>query len=405
MSNVFQNLTNGLAQLKNFYEGPIVSQFNDDMPAYRAFEKDKKSWSGLQVVRPLKVIRNQGIGATSDGGVLPAIGYQQTVQAIIASKYNYLRFGITGPMIKSSQSDVGSFVRSAAYNLEEGYTDLKNDVSRQMLYNGNPWLSRLNAGAVATTSITVKGREDGEPAAKFLDTGMLVDIVTSAGVVQASGVSISAMTATPTGTTATLTLSAAVTASTNDYVIRSGSYGNEIQGVLTAEDGNTTVVYNVDRSLYMQYQGNVIDLSAAQLTLDSMQQAYDEAQRRGGGDFTAILCDYPSRRMYQKLLTPDKRYINTVEGDGGFANNKQSYLEFNGTPLVADKYASPRFVFLDKNAFVNYVLAELEFADETGTMYIAQAENDQLEARIRFFANMFNQKPSASSVLQNYISP
>jgi hypothetical protein len=91
MSNVFQNLTNGLGQLKNFYEGPIVSQFNDDMPAYRAIEKDKKSWSGLQVVRPLKVRRNQGIGATTDGGDLPAIGKQNVQQAIIQAKYNYLR--------------------------------------------------------------------------------------------------------------------------------------------------------------------------------------------------------------------------------------------------------------------------------------------------------------------------
>ena len=38
-------------------------------------------------------------------------------------------FGITGPMIKSSQSDIGSFVRSAAYELEQGYNDLKTFVN------------------------------------------------------------------------------------------------------------------------------------------------------------------------------------------------------------------------------------------------------------------------------------
>jgi hypothetical protein len=405
MANVYQNTTNGLGMLKNFYEGPIVSQFNDDMPAMRTFEKDKKSWSGLQVVRPIKVRRNGGIGATSDGGNLPAIGQQGTVQAIIAAKLNYLRFGITGPMIKSSQSDIGSFVRAAAYNLEQGYIDLKNDLNRQFSYNGNPWLAKLASAAVATSSVSISGRETGEAALKFLDADMVVDIVSSAGVVKASAVTISSTSGTPSATTATLVLNSAVTASSGDYVIRSGSYGNEIQGTLTAEDGNTTTIYNVDRSTYQAYQGNVIDNGGDQLSIDDMQTTYDEGQRRGAGEYTAILTDFTSRRFYQKLLTADKRYSNTIKGDGGFADKSKSYLEFNGVAIVADKDAPPLMQFIDKNSFVNYVLCEMEFADETGKMFIAQPEKDQLEARVRFFANMFNEKPSASAVLKTYVSP
>lgn len=406
MANVFQNLTNGLGQLKNFYEGPIVSQFNDDMPAMRVFEKDKKSWSGLQVVRPLKTRRNQGIGATSDGGNMPAVGVQGTAQAIILAKYNYLRFGITGPMIKASQRDVGSFVRSAAYNLEEGYKDLKNDLNRQVTYNGNPWLARLNSAAVATTTITAKGREDNEPALKFLDVDMVCDIVDSSGVVKASGVTISSITGTPNGTTATIVFNSAVTASANDYIIRTGAYGNEIQGTQTAEDGATTTIYNIDRSTVLAYQGNVLDLGGlVQLNLDDMQEIYDEGARRGGGNYAAILTDFPSRRMYQKLLTADKRYVNTVKGDGGFAAKDKSYLEFNGIAIVSDKDHSPCFQFINSEAFTNYVLSEMEFADETGSMYIAQAERDQLEVRVRQFNNFFNEKPASGALLKGYLSP
>src|SRR4051794_7280592 len=119
MANNFQGVTSGLAELKNFYQGPLVSQFSDDVAVYRGSEKGKFPWSGYQVVRPVKVRRNQGIGATSDGGNLPAIGRQTTVQALIVAKYNYLRFAITGPMIEASKADVGSFVRSASYELEE----------------------------------------------------------------------------------------------------------------------------------------------------------------------------------------------------------------------------------------------------------------------------------------------
>jgi len=42
-----------------------------------------------------------------------------------------------------------------------------------------------------------------------------------------------------------------------------------------------------------------------------------------------------------------------------------------------------------------YVLSEMEFADETGSMYIAQTDVDQFEVRIRHFVNLFNEQPAA----------
>jgi hypothetical protein len=172
MANLFQGLTSGLAELKNFYQGPIVSQFNDDVPVYRAAEKDKKSWSGQQVIRPIKVRRNPGIGAVADGGNLPAIGRQTTEQAIIQAKFNYLRFGVTGPMIKASQSDVGSFVRTAAYELEQGYQDLMTDANRHFAWDGTGYLASVSTAAVATTTLVIAGRETGDSALRFVDVGL-----------------------------------------------------------------------------------------------------------------------------------------------------------------------------------------------------------------------------------------
>lgn len=405
MSNQFQTISSGLAELKNFYQGPIVDQFNEETAIYRGAELGKESWSGYQVVRPLKVRRNQGIGATSDGGTLPAIGRQTTVQALIQAKFNYLRFGISGPMIKASQSDIGSFVRSAAYELQEGYKDLQSDANRQMSWDGTGTLARMNTAAVATTSIVVKGREDGEAALKFLDVGLVFDVYNGSSLVQA-GVEITAITSgDASSSTATLTVTPALTASANYTLVRANSYGQEIQGLLTQLDGATTTVFNIDRSSYPQTQGNVINLSGGQLTLDKMQQAWNDALRRGAGKIAAIYQDYDSLRMYQKLLTPDKRYANTLNGDGGFSDKTKTYLEFNGSPMVADKDCPKRMFFLPSDVVKKYVLAEMEFADETGSMYIAQVSADQLETRIRFFANLFNEKAAATSVLTNYISP
>lgn len=406
MANQFQNVTSGLAELKNYYQGPIVDQLNEDLPIYRAAQTGKHKWSGQQVIRPLKVRRNQGIGATSDGGTLPAIGRQTTVQAIIQAKYNYLRFGITGPMIAASQSDVGSFVRAAAYELEQGYADLKSDVNRQLSWDGTGDLGRLNAAASGSTAIVIKGRENVEQALKFVDIGLVFDVYDAGGSLVQAGVTVSAITAGDASTlTASLTVTPALTASEDDILVRANSFGQEIQGLLTQLDGGTTTIFNVDRSLYPSTQGNQVDLNGAQLSLDSLQQAQDSAERRGGSRLKAVYSDFASRRMYQKLLTADKRYVNTMEGDGGFASKGEWYLEWNGMPWVADKDCPPRIFMLDDKYIIKYVQKELEFASETGTMYIAQPEADELEVRLRMFANLFNEMASGSSVVTDFVSP
>lgn len=409
MANQLQTIVTGMAELKNYYEGPIVSQLNDDLPILRAAEKVKKGWSGLQVVRPLKVRRNPGIGATSDGGALPNIGRQTTVQATISAKFNYLRFGITGPMIKASQSDVGSFVRSAAYELEEGYNDLKADLNRQFSWNGNGTLATVSANVAASTTMVAAGRESVEPALKFLDVGIAFDVVSaSTGLVTNSNVTINSITSgTPNSATATFVLSQAVTASAGDLIIRTGSLNQEIQGMLLPLDGLTTTIYGVDRSQYFSYQGNNRNAGGQQLTLDIIQAIYNDSLRRGGsaGKMDALYSDFDSLRMYQKLLTADKRYVNTIEGDGGFAKKGQFFLDFNGTPWVPDQSCPQRIFFLSQESWKNYVLCELEFSDEAGTQYIAIPGQDAFEVRIRYFTNLFNEKPSANGVITNYLSP
>jgi hypothetical protein len=414
MANAYQSISSGLGILKNFYQGPIVDQFNEDLAIWRGIEKGKYPWSGVQVNRPLKVRRNPGIGATSDGGALPSIGRQTTLQATITAKYNYLRFGITGPMISASKSNVGSFVRSASFELEEGYNDLKSDCNRQLSWDGTGDLARTNTTVVGSTSVVVKGREDTESALKFLDVGMVLDIYSGTTLVQ-SGITITAVTSgTASSATATITVDQAVTSTANDVWVRSGSgVSNDIQGLLTQLDGGTSTVFGIDRSSYVQTQGNVIyctnDGTSSgtdqPLALAYLQQAEDEAERRGGRMINALYSDFASRRYYLKLLQADKRYVNTVQGDGGFASKDKNYLEWNGKPWVADKDCPTRIFLLPDKHIEKYVLEEMAFADETGAMYIAAADNDQLEVRIRFFANIFNSKPCGAAVVQDYVSP
>lgn len=403
MANSFSSIMgDAMGILKNWYQGPIVSQFNDEIPFYRECEKGKEKYNGLRVIRPIKVRRNPGIGATSDGGTLPAIGTQSVQQAQIEAKFLYLRFGITGPMIKASQGDKGAFVSAMEYEMQEGLNDLTNDVNRQLFWDGTGTLATLSANASATNVITVTGRTDAEPGNKYLDIGMVVDIYTSAGVQQAQGLEITDISGTDT---ATVTLSGNVTASADDIVVRSGAYDLEISGLRYSLDGGTSSIYNIDRSTYPIFQGNVVNQGGNQMTLDFLQETYNEAKRRGGAKVNAVFSDYDSERFYNKLLIADKRYIGKVKGDGTFSSKDGNYLEFAGVPWVADKDCTQDVYMLDSRHWKKYVLSELEWADETGTYLIAQTSADSFEARLRLFFDFFCEKPSAQARGRNYIAP
>lgn len=405
MANLLANTSASVYNLMKFYKGPIVDQLNDKVAIYRGAEKMSYKWSGECVQRPLVVRRNQGIGATSDGGNLPAIGRQTGIQATINAKYNYLRFGLTGPMLKASQNDKGSFVRQFDFEMKKGMSDLESDLNRQMSWDGTSDLALVNTTVAASNSVVIKGRETTEAALKFLDVGACVDIYNSTTLV-ASAVTINSISSgDANSTTATVVFDTAVSCTAGDVIVRSGSFGNEIQGLLTQLDGATSTVFGIDRATYIATQGNVVDMSSASLTLDSLQQAQNLMERRGGTSLKTIYSDYDSRRYYQRLLTADKRYVNSVKGDGGFAKSEESYLEWNGSPWVVDKDCPTRIFLLPGDAIEKAVLCEMEVADETGTPYIAQSGVDAWEVRIRQFCNLFNAKAAGTAVIKSYISP
>lgn len=405
MSNQFASQSLAAYNLKNWYQGPIMDQFNEETPIYKGAEKGKYKFDGLQVVRPLRVQRNPGIGATSDGGNLPKIGVQSGVQAQISAKLNYLRFGITGPMIKAAASDKGSFVRQAQFEIDMGYKDLQSDVNRQLSWDGTGDLARINTLANASNTIVIKGREDAEPALKFVYPGMALDIYSGSTAV-ASNVTVNSISSgTATSATATIVLDTAVSVSADDVIVRAGSFGQEVQGLLTQLDGGTSTVFNIDRATYPITQGNVLDFSSQALTIDQLQNLYDAGLQRGGAKYSAIYSDFASRRMYQKLLTVDKRYVNTIKGDGGFSSKDQSYLEFNAVPWIADKDCPQRIFMLPSETIEKHVLCEMEIADEQGSMYFQQVGVDAYEVRMRLFFNLFNSQAAASGVALGYVSP
>jgi len=408
MANTYAGVVNETGGLiKRFYAEGIVDQLSELMVIYKMAEKVKDQGGGDAVYVNTRQKRNQGIGASDDGGALPAIGKPGFLQAKVDHKYNFMRCGITSGLIAASKTNKGAFAKGLDATIKYSTKDFMNDFNRQLSSDGVGVLATLAANAVASTTITLIGREGtNEPGNKFVDVDMNIDIFTAAGDLRASGLSIISVVGT---NVATVVLDGPVTASATDIVVRSGSYNKEVQGLLYALDGTTSTIYStINRALFPAFQGNVLNLNGAQLNLDQMQQAYNEGLRRGGtgnGIYQAALMDFDSSRFYQRLLTADKRYVNTMKLDGGAWQKERNTMEYNGVPVMVDKDFPVRIMFAPTEALRFYILNEMELANETGSNMIPSAENDVFELRFRMFGNLFNAAPAAFGVLRNYISP
>jgi hypothetical protein len=408
MANQFSGVVNETgAILQRMYIPGMIDQLNNDMPVMKFVEKTKAGTAGDGTYFALKLARNQGIGAGSDGGAMPNIGRYKVDQAIVSHRFNWLRCGITAGMVAASKTDKASFVRQLDAMVKSGYADLKNELNRQLTWDGTGYLAKLSANAVASNVISVQGREGTtEDGTKFLFPDMVVDIVTSAGVYKATGVTISTVTGTTTGT---IVLDTVVTASSGDYVVRSNSYNTEIQGLTYALDGGTTTIYDVDRSAFPQYQGNLLNLNGGQLTVDALQVAFNAGLRRGGtsnGAYTALLMDFDSSRFYSKLLVADRRYAAGAEMDPQLWKGAKAIgVSFNNLPVIPDKDCPQRIFMIPQDVLKLCVLNELEQATESGSGLIPQSDQDSFEMRFRYFANLFNAQPNACAAVYNYISP
>ena len=91
------------AILKEFYLGPIIESLNNQLEMVQMFTKSTLDWQGRQVVIPVHVSRNDGIGYRAESSDLPDAGKQGYVNMNVTAKFLYGRFSLTGPAISTAK--------------------------------------------------------------------------------------------------------------------------------------------------------------------------------------------------------------------------------------------------------------------------------------------------------------
>ncbi len=352
--------------LKNFYIGPIRENLNMSTVLSAQLKKSSKEVVGEQVILPLHVGRNWGIGArgTTGNGALPAARNQQYNRAIFSTKDVYGRVEVRGKTIRATKTDKGAFLRAVQSEIQGMTKDLASDNNRQFHGDATGVLTQVNGAQIGVTQITVDSTQ-------YLEEGQVLDI----------GGDVDQVVSTVDSPTQFTIVAPAITVADDDN-IRLADVGatDELNGLALIVN-NAGALHGIAAAGV--WRGNVFGADATPIALDEadMQEAQDEAERLGG-KVDYIETSYAGRRAYINLLADQKRFTSPQTGKlkGGF-----EYIDFNNIPLVVDRHcqataATTRFYFLTLDSLGIYRMADYDWMQEDGNILARQVGAGALES-------------------------
>lgn len=373
-----QDLSTFNAVLKDIYLPPIRSQLNNATVLLSLLERDTENISGREAIVPVHYGRNEGVGARPDGGSLPDAGRQSYRELRIPMKYNYGRIAVTGPTIAASRDDAGAFGRVVDLETRGMVTDLARDINRQLFGDGTGLLTRIGESGSGNTVAVHSTR--------FLRPGMYVDVIevdNPSGTPVAENIEV--LFVDPDNNE--ITLASAVNVTTSHGLYRHNSATHEMMGLMGAVDNSDTVFQTVDRAENPWFKAHVLTGDGDgqnELTLDLMQRAVDRSEETAGGSINAIVTTYHIRRLYASLLQAQRRYINTMELDGGW-----KALEYDGRPLVPDRDCPDgTMFFLDTTTFKIYRMSDWDWMMEDGAILHRVSGKDAYEAVLYHYGEL-----------------
>jgi len=426
------NLSNYDEVLKIYYLPGIQDYLNHSTILADLIEVNEKDISGKNAKIQCHYGRSPGTGARADGAALPSASYQKYKTCTVPMKYVYGRIEVTGPTIAATRDEKGAYGRALDLEVKGIVNDLKKEDNRMMWGCGYGVLARWRSTA-SGTSYTLQKKYRGNSAggdgfgstfgAKYLENrGDAVPVVVASlsgsgtFTVDTTNINVSAVTK-GTGSTAaydTITCTdPSVSESGGTFYVRPASLGAYsasstsggwrlepmgIRGIVTdsdldeiaANDGSNTGLGTNDPlqglavATNSWFKAKVDSHSAGRyegqraLTLDLMQTMFDLVEEQAGKDYgpSLILTTRAIRREYLKKVRADKRFVNTMELDGGW-----TALDYNGVPFTVDNDAiDGEIYFLTLKDLQLYRMSDYEWMQKDGAILSRISGYDTYEA-------------------------
>lgn len=346
--------------LKEIYEPSIRDQLQSDTLTLSRIEKTSEGVThtvgGKYVDFPIRTRRNHGIGARNENEALPVARSQRYAAARVRLAYLYGMASLTGQTFELAEKDFQAFSSTLTQEMDGLKQTLVKDTNRQVYGTSLGTMATVPAGAAATTTHTVAS-------VQYLEVGMIVDVLTSAGVLQVEEAEITFI---DTSTLA-VTFSKSFTSTNGSIVTRWRSYGKEKIGFQEIVS-TTGTLYDIDPTTEPVWRSVVNSAAGVNRPLSEglMIKMVDDI-RTNGGKTTVIFTSLGVRRAYFNLLVQQRRQTNTTEFKGGFKGLAFT-TDTGEIPLMSDFDCQPnRMYFMNEDEIKLYEEADWSFMNRDGS--------------------------------------
>lgn len=390
--------------LKDVYLGVVSDQLNTAVNPLLARIKQTTSdvW-GKNIVKMAPYGVNGGIGAGSETGALPTAGGNNYEKFTLELKNLYGKIDISDKAIRASMSSAGAFVNLLNAEMEGLIKASSFNMGRMLYGDGKGLLAKISDNAVSALGVTTFTVDD----VSALAEGMIVDILTSAGVVKSGAVKITnvnrgnkVVTVAVSGFTAN-ELKVTTSQTTQYYFAVQGSFGKELTGLGAIFDTNLSTLYGLKRAENSWMNPYVKECGSSSATADitdiTMQSVIDYLEENFGSQVDFIVCSSGVKRNYQSYLNTYRSNIDIMDLAGGF-----KALSYNGIPVVSDRFAPKNTMYmLNTDEFKLHQLCDWKWLEgEDGRVIKQNAGTPTYSATLVKYADLICDKPCGQAKIK-----
>lgn len=389
-------MTTVSALLKEVYEKDVQDQLNNDVIGFKRIEKTSEGVTndvgGRYVTFPLRIGRNQGIGARNEMEALPTAGQQKTTAARVGLKYLYGAIRFSGQTLKLAEKNYQAFASA----LDEEMSGLKRDLAKDMNFQFYGSGTGVRAAVVSDVAnvITVDTTQ-------YLEVDMMIDVYAADLVtVRAANRQITAInTATKAVTYNGADASAAIVAT--DVVVRTGNVSRELTG-LGAIIKDTQTLYNVDPNVVPAWKSvNNNNAGANRALTEALMIKVIDDIRVNGGDTTVGFTNLGVRRAYFNLLKTDRRFVSTDTFEGGFKGLAFT-TDKGDIPIVVDVDCPfNQIKFVNEKSIKLYREDDWSWMDYDGSNFQRVVGFDAYEATMFQYCEMGTHRRNSHGILND----
>lgn len=359
--------------LKEFYLPAVREQLNNKCQLLAQLEKNTEDCEGEEAVMSLHVSRTGSIGARAEGGTLPTYSNQEYTKARFPLRTQTGRIKVSVQAIKALKSNRAAFERAVDSEMKRIKNDLARDVNRQAFGTSDGKIATCGT-TTASTTVTLATTTTAVQMRQFY-VNQLVDIGTIAEI-EAQSAGTNQIGARVTGVDAsarTITVAAAVTTDSNDFVFVAGAGGNgdeqkELTGLQTIVDSSGTL-FSVNPSTYPAWASYEDVPGTDRTPAESVfEEAMDETEIASGEEIDIWFTTHGVRRGFAAQLTALKRFTNTVDLKGGYKGLEVA-AGSKSAAMAVDRDCPAKTAFgLNSAHLIEFVEQDWEWMDEDGAI-------------------------------------